>query len=250
VFALDGKVALVTGATSGIGVAICRALHGRGARVVLSGRRVERGEELASQLGTDSCFVPADVSVEDDVRRLVEAAARWGGTLDILVNNAGVLPQRRAVTEESENDYYRITEVNIKGVVFACKHALPIMTGQRRGVICNVSSVLAIRGAPNTPLYCATKGAVSALTRSLAVRHGPEGVRVNAVLPAFVPTELNASIWRHWAEQEWKERAATYPLRRLGTPEDVAAAVVFLCSDEAGWITGAELVVDGGITAL
>ncbi|MDR5696181.1 MAG: SDR family oxidoreductase [Armatimonadota bacterium] len=249
-FTLDGKVALVTGATSGIGTAICRALRERGARVVLSGRRVERGEELASQLGADSCFVPADVSVEDDVRRLVQAAVQWGGTLDILVNNAGVLTRRVPITEESEKDYYRITDVNLKGVVLACKHALPVMAARRRGVICNVSSISAIRGVANTPLYCATKGAVSALTRSLAVRHGPEGIRVNAVLPGFVPTELNATVWQRWTEREWRERAAAYPLRRLGKPEDVAAAVVFLCSDEAGWITGAELIVDGGVSAL
>jgi 3-oxoacyl-[acyl-carrier protein] reductase len=249
VFALDGKVALVTGATSGIGVAICRALRRQGARVLFSGRRVERGEELASQLGTDSQFVPADVSVEDDVRRLIEAAVRWGGTVDILVNNAGVLPHRRPVTEESEADYYRVSDVNVKGVVFTCKYTVPIMAARGGGAVCNVSSVLAVRGGANTPLYCATKGAVLALTRSLAVRHGPEGVRANAVLPAFVPTELNASIWQRWTEREWKEREATYPLRRLGKPEDVAAAVVFLCSDEAGWITGAELVVDGGISA-
>jgi NAD(P)-dependent dehydrogenase (short-subunit alcohol dehydrogenase family) len=248
----EGKAALVTGATSGIGVGICRALLAQGVRVAFCGRREEEGRKIQAEIGPQSRFFRADVTLEADVRQLVASSVAWAGRLDILVNNAGILPPPQPIAEESEADYYQITDVNIKGVVLVTKYALPHMVAQRSGAICNISSTRAIRGREgDTPLYCATKGAVSALTRALAVRHGPDGIRVNAVLPAFVPTDTSAAVikWRDWTEAEWKQAAQLFPLRRVGTPDDIGAAVAFLCSDAAGWITGIELVVDGGFTA-
>jgi 3-oxoacyl-[acyl-carrier protein] reductase len=244
----DGRVVLVTGGTSGIGLATARLAREQGADVAFSGRREDRGREAAGVIGDGALFVRADVSSDDDVRRMIAAVVDRFGHLDALVNNAGAI-RRVPVMEEEPEGWDQVMAVNLRGAFLCSRHALPHLIAAR-GSIVNVASVLAYHTPHGrTPAYEAAKAGVVALTRSLAVRYGPQGVRANAVCPAFVPTELNRDIWETWSDEQRAALAGSYPLRRLGTPEDVARAVLFLASDAAAWITGAALLVDGGLSA-
>lgn len=189
-----------------------------------------------------------DVRDEAAVRRMIADTVERLGGLDILVNNAGVIT--RAPLHEMDLEAWEETLMpNLTGVYLTSRHALPPLQ-QSRGAIVNVASYLAFRaGSARTAAYNAAKAGVVALTRTMAVGYGPDGVRVNAVCPAFIPTELNRSVWEAFDEGQWQRIAETYPLRRVGTPEDVAYAILFLASKEAGWITGTCLLVDGGLTA-
>jgi len=248
-FGLEGKVAVVIGGTSGIGAESARWLHRAGAVTVVAGRRAKQGQDVARELGTDGMYVRADVTREDDVADLMRAVVDRVGRIDILVNSAGVI-NRSPLPDLSRDVWDRMLEVNLTGVFLACRHVLPVMQRQRAGTIINIASYLAFRGgAGNTLAYNAAKAGIVGLTCSMAVRHGREGIRVNAVCPAFVPTELNRDRWEGLPPEQLQRMADRYPLGRLGTPADVAAAVVFLASDEAGWITGVSLPVDGGIMA-
>ncbi len=249
-FRFDDRVVVITGGATGIGLAAARAFLDAGARVAVCGRRDTMLEAAAKQLdaGDRLLAATADVTDESTLESIArQVRARWDG-LHVWVNNAGV-NERRELPDAEPDHVSRLLDTNVRGVVHGCRVALRHF--RQGGAIVNVSSYLAQHaGASGTlPLYCATKGAVSALTRALAVRHGPEGVRVNAVCPAFVPTDLNREVW----QTEGKDAprfAERYPLRRVGRPEDVASAILFLAADEAGWITGQELVVDGGISAV
>lgn len=244
----DGKVVLVTGGTSGIGLATARLAHELGAQVAVGGRREDRGGQALAALGPGALFVRADVSVEEDVRRMIASVVERFGRIDVLVNGAGAI-RRVPVLEEDASGWDEILAVHLRGVFLCCKHALPHLIATR-GAIVNVSSNLAFRTpAGRTPAYEAAKAGVLALTRSIAVHHGPDGVRANAVCPGFVPTELNRNVWEAWTEAQRAGMIETYPLRRLGTPEDVARAILFLASDAAGWISGESLLVDGGRSA-
>lgn len=248
-FGLHDKVAVVIGGTSGIGAESARWLHRAGAATVVAGRRERQGQDVARELGSDGLYVRTDVTREDEVIDLVRTVVDRFGRIDILVNSAGVI-NRVPLPELSRDDWNRMLEVNLTGVFLACRHAVPVMQRQRTGAIVNVASYLAFRGgAGNTPAYNAAKAGIVGLTWSLAVRHGRDGIRVNSVCPAFVPTELNRDRWEGLPPEQLRRMAEHYPLGRLGTPADVAAAVVFLASDEAGWITGVSLPVDGGIMA-
>lgn len=241
----DGKVLLITGGASGIGLATARLAHDLGARVAIAGRRADRGREAAGTLGPDALFVPADVNREDDVPRLIAAVTARFGRLDGLINNAGGL-HRAPVHEEDAAGWDRALGVNLRGVFLCCRHALPALIAAK-GAIVNVASILALRANyGRTPAYDAAKAGVVALTRSIAVRYGPDGVRANAVCPDFVPTDLNRNVWEAWTPEQWASSAENYPLRRPGTPEDVARAILFLASDAAAWISGIALVLDGG----
>jgi len=244
----DGKVLLITGGASGIGLATAREAHALGARVAIASRRADRGEEVAAAMGPDAFFVPTDVNREDDVGQLMAVVAERFGRLDALINNAGAI-RRTPVHEEDAAGWDKAVGVNLRGVFFCCKHALPALIAAK-GSIVNVASILALRANyGRTPAYDAAKAGVVALTRSIAVRYGPEGVRANAVCPDFVPTDLNRNLWETWAPDQWTRSAENYPLRRLGTPEDVARAILFLASDAAAWISGIALVLDGGRAA-
>jgi len=245
----DGKVFLVTGGTAGIGLAAAKMARRLGAQVAISGRRPEYGRRAVDALGGDAHFVAADVSKEADVDRMVGSVEQRFGRLDVLVNNAGII-HRAPVLDEDLAGWEQTMAINLRGVFLCCKRALPALIAAK-GAIVSVSSVLAFRTpAGRTPAYDATKAGVLALTRAIAARHGPDGVRANAVCPGFVPTELNQDVWSAWSEQQRADQLALFPLRRLGTPEDIASAILFLASDAASWISGVALLVDGGRAAV
>lgn len=244
----DERTMLITGGASGIGLATARLAYSLGARVAIAGRRADRGREAAGSVGPDALFVPADVNREDDVRRMIAAVTERFGRLDLLINNAGTI-HRVPVREEVAAGWDRALGVNLRGAFLCCKYALPALIATK-GCIVNVASILALRANyGQTPAYDAAKAGVVALTRSIAVRYGPEGVRANAVCPDFVSTDLNRDVWEAWPPEERAKRIENYPLRRLGEPEDVARAILFLASDAAAWISGIALVIDGGRSA-
>jgi 3-oxoacyl-[acyl-carrier protein] reductase len=253
-FRLDGCVAIVTGASSGFGAAIGRLFAQAGARLVLAARREHRLREVADSLAApDGCVltVQTDVTDEAQVRRMVAMTLECFGRIDVLVNSAGIIA-RTPVPEIEGADWDRMMAVNLKGPFLCCKHVLPHMIAQRNGRIVSLASYLGLfAGSGGTPAYNASKGGVVMLTRSIAVKHGPEGVRANAICPGFVKTELNRDVIDRAPDPAAKEReiASVYPLQRLGTPDDVAYAALYLASDASNWVTGACLMLDGGLTA-
>ena len=246
---LAGKTAIVTGATEGIGAAVSRLFAREGARLVLVARRSEPGEALAAELGSEGAvFVAGDVGRPETARAAVEAAGRFG-PLDVLVNNAG-LDLSGDLLEMSEEDARRVLDVNVFGALFMLQAAAAAMRG-RGGSIVNLSSRTASVGVPGMAVYGASKGALLALTRAAAIELAPLGIRVNAVAPGLTETPLVKA----WIDEQADpsafraEAAATIPQGRFGEPEEVAAAVLFLASDEARHITGVSLPIDGGYTA-
>jgi 3-oxoacyl-[acyl-carrier protein] reductase len=207
-------------------------------------------DEIASAGGT-ALVVPTDVTVEAQVKNLIERSLERFGQIDVLVNNAGILT-RTPVPETSEAEWYALMDTNLKGPFLCCKHTLPAMLKQGRGNIVNIASYLGqFAGSGNTPVYGATKGGLIALTRALAVKYGPQGIRANAIAPAFIKTDLNRNVIESAPDPVAKEReiAEPYPLKRLGRPEDIAAAALYFASEASNWVTGAVLIVDGGLTA-
>lgn len=250
VFRLDGQRALVTGGTSGIGEATARLFLQAGARVVVAARGQKRWAEAVEALPShgEVHFIRTDVRDEGAVRRTIGETVEILGGLDILVNSAGVI-DRTPLHDLALPVWEEMLAPNLTGVYLASRHALPHLQ-QSRGAVVNVASYLAFRaGSARTVAYNAAKAGVVALTRTMAVAYGPDGVRVNAVCPAFIPTELNRSLWESFDDEQWRRIVETYPLRRVGIPEDVAYAILFLASKEAAWITGTCLLVDGGLTA-
>ncbi|MGE5361742.1 MAG: SDR family NAD(P)-dependent oxidoreductase [Bacteroidales bacterium] len=248
--ALDGRVALVTGAANGIGAAIADTLAAAGASVSLVDVDERRGNAAAqriAQLGGWARFVRADVALADDCRRAVEETLTIDGRIDIVVNNAGII-RRADVVELDEADWDRVMAVNLKSVFLVCKYAVPVMRRQGQGAIVNVSSGWGLKGGPRAVSYCASKGGVVQLTRAMAIDHGASGIRVNCVCPGDTDTAMLRSEAEQLGEPVGRFLAdsAVRPLGRLGTPSEIAQAVLFLASDAASFITGATLVVDGG----
>ena len=243
-------VVLITGALTGIGRATALAFADEGARLVVSGRRDEAGNALAAELngrGAEAAFIRADVRHEDEVSRLVqETVARFGG-LDVFVNNAGTEGTSGPIVDFTAENYAAMFDTNVLGTLFGLKHALRVMQPQGSGSIINLSSTMGERGAPNMALYTASKHAVEGITKAAALEAAAFGVRVNAVAPG--PTET-AMLDRLTGGPE--KKAAFYaaiPLKRGGTPEEVADAIAFLGSDKARFITGQIIRVNGGKTA-
>ena len=234
---LEGKSALVTGASKGIGRAIAEALAEAGASVVLGYRSgADEAEALAAELGGRA--VQADVSNVDEAKRLVEEA----GDVDILVNNAGVT-RDGLIARMPDDDWRTVLETNLSSVFYTCRAVARPMMKRRAGAIVNVSSVVGVHGNPGQTNYSASKAGIIGFTKALARELGPRGVRANVVAPGYVKTQLTNVL----PEELQQAMLANTPLGRLGDPEDVAGAVRFLCSDEAAFITGEVLLVDGGL---
>jgi NAD(P)-dependent dehydrogenase (short-subunit alcohol dehydrogenase family) len=235
----DGKHALVTGAGSGIGAAVARALHAEGATVTLADVNAAV-HEVAATLGERASSTVLDVTQEDQV------AGAMGG-LDVLVNMAGIGSTTSAPDTPLEV-WERVFAVNARGTFLCCKHAIPGMIERRGGSIVNVGSIAALVGLRNRAAYCAAKGAVVALTRALAVDHVSDGIRVNAVCPGTVDSPWVRRLVEDVGES-YEALRARQPMGRLGEPEEIAQAVLYLASDAAAFVTGSSLVIDGGMTA-
>jgi NAD(P)-dependent dehydrogenase (short-subunit alcohol dehydrogenase family) len=246
----DTPVVLITGALSGIGRAAAIAFAKEKATVVVSGRRADVGQQFVDELrslGAEAEFVQADVRFEDQVQALVERTISRFGRLDVAVNAAGTEGDSAHVVQQTTERYAAVFDVNVLGTLLAMKHELRAMSSQGRGSIVNVSSTMGIRGAAGLSIYTASKHAVEGLTKSAALEAAPLGVRVNAVAPGPVETEM---LDRLTASQERKSAMlATVPLKRAGTPEEIADAIVFVASAKSSFMTGEVLRVNGGRTA-
>jgi NAD(P)-dependent dehydrogenase (short-subunit alcohol dehydrogenase family) len=243
-------VVLITGALTGIGRATALAFAARGARIVVSGRRDEAGNALVKELRelqAQAEYVRADVRREEDVRNLVDQTVKRFGRLDVAVNNAGTEGKPGPVTEQSAESYAATFDTNVLGTLLSMKHELRVMQPQGSGSIVNLSSTMGHRGAPGASMYTASKHAVEGLTKAAALEGAAFNVRVNAVAPGPVETEL---LNRFTGSAERKAGLiAGVPLKRAGRPEEIAEAIVFLASDQALFITGQILDVNGGKTA-
>ena len=248
---LKGKIGIVTGAGSGIGRASAIALAAEGAQVALVGRRKDRLEEVAREIGDRAFAIPVDVSKTSEISGLLDQAVSRFAGLNFLLNNAGVLHVGNAeqITEEQWDDTFNL---NVRSVWLLSRAALPHMRKAGGGSIMNVASTLGLVGARNRAAYAPSKGALIQLTKSMAIDHGHENIRVNAICPSFVETELTERILGQVADPAAirRERTAAHPLGRLGRPEDIAGLAVYLASDESSWVTGAVLPVDGGYLAM
>ena len=248
---LKDRVAIITGATSGIGEATARLFAEEGARVVVSGRDEARGGSVVEAIersGGRAVFVRADVTRAADCERLViEALHAFGGRLDVLFNNAGVFHPHNAI-DCTEEEWDTTLDSSLKGAWLMSKYALPTMIGQGRGVIIHQASGWGIQGGDQAVAYCAAKGGVVVMTKAMAIDHGPQGIRVNCLCPGDVETPMLSAdaAARGQSYADYMKGAANRPLGRVGTPEELAKAALFLASDDSSFMTGAALVVDGG----
>jgi 3-oxoacyl-[acyl-carrier protein] reductase len=244
-FRLEGKPALVTGASGGIGAAIARALHAQGANVVLSGTRRDMLEGLAGELGERAHVCPANLAQSAEAEALVEAAETAAGPLAIVVNNAGLTRDMLALRMRDE-DWQAVQEVDLVAPFRICRAVLRGMLRRRAGRIINIASIVGATGSPGQANYAAAKAGLIGMTKALAQEVAPRGITVNVVAPGFVDTAMTAAL----GEARRAQLLGAIPLGRMGTGADVAAAVVYLASDEAGWVTGATLHVNGGMAMI
>lgn len=250
---LKDKVAVITGGTSGIGKATALLFAQEGARVAITGRSLERGDEVVQRIrnsGGEAIFLRADVSSASDCQRVVDETLRAFGHTDILFNNAGVFYPQTAL-ECSEHEWDQQIDVNLKGTFLMSKAVLPGMIARRRGVIINNASGWGIVGGDRAVAYCASKGGVVLMTKAMAIDHGAQGIRVNCVCPGDVETPMlpaDAKM-RGLKWEDYIAGCSNRPLGRVGTVDEIAKAVLFLASEDSSFMTGAALVVDGGGTA-
>jgi len=246
---LEGKTVIVTGSGSGFGAGIARTLAREGAGVIVNDVDEDGGNRVVAEIadaGGRALFVGADVTRADDVQGMIDRAVSAFGGLDILVNNAGVSHRRKPMLDVTEDELDRILAVNVKGLFHTANAAIPVMRDGGSGAIINIASTGAVRPRPGLTWYNATKGAVTTLTKSMAVELADDKIRVNAVNPVAGDTPLLATFLGEDTPENREAFRQTVPLGRLSTPEDVANAVLFLASDEAELITGVCLEVDGG----
>ena len=249
---LKGKVSIITGSGGGMGRVAALRFAAEGSLVVVADVHAEAAAETARQIiaaGGEAVPVAVDISSEAEARAMVETALRKYGRVDVLYNNAGIMPEAdHSVVDTPVEVWDQVMAVNVRGVYLACKHTIPAMLEHRSGSIINVSSFVALMGC-SVPqdAYTASKGAVLALTRSLAVQFAPQGIRTNAILPGPVETPLLMD-WLVRDETAKQIRLARNPTGRFGKSEEVAALAVYLASDESTWTNGASLVIDGGIS--
>jgi NAD(P)-dependent dehydrogenase (short-subunit alcohol dehydrogenase family) len=248
---LKDRVAIITGATSGIGEASALLFAEEGAKVTVTGRNEARGLKVVSAIaagGGSAVFVSADVRLAADCERVVaETLHAFGGRLDILFNNAGVFHPHNAV-DCTEEEWDETVDSSLKGSWLMTKHSLPTMIAQRRGVIIHQASGWGIQGGDEAVAYCAAKGGLVVMTKAMAIDHGKEGIRVNCLCPGDVETPMLATDAeaRRMTYVDYMKGAANRPLGRVGTPAELARAALFLASDDSSFMTGAALVVDGG----
>jgi len=244
---LDGKVALISGGSKGQGAAEAKLFAQEGAKVVLADILDDEGKKIEAEInetGGEAMYLHLDVTSEADWAAAVRAAVDSYGKLDILVNNAGIL-LRKGVEETSAEEWDRVQDVNSKGVFLGVKAAIPAMREAGGGSIVNISSIAGLRGSTSTA-YGASKGLVRLLTKSTAVQYGPEGIRCNSVHPGIIETDMTEEMLDSAGREQWLART---PLRIIANAHDVALGVLYLASDESRYVTGSELVIDGGITA-
>ena len=251
IFKLDGKIAIVTGGAGGIGEALALGLGYHGATVVVSSRNQEAidvvAKKITEETGCEAIAIASDVTSDTSIQNLVDEVVKKYGRIDILVNAMGMNIKHDAFDYKME-DWDRLFDVNVKGTMVACKAAGKVMREQKGGAIVNLSSVRGIRGyTGGNSGYCATKGAVELITKALALEWAPSGIRVNALGPALVITPGT----KHIAEDPKlaAKYASAVPMGRIGLPEDMVGAVVYLCSDAASFVSGQTIYVDGGLTA-
>jgi cyclopentanol dehydrogenase len=247
---LAGKVALISGGAKGQGAAETRLFVREGASVVFGDILDDEGKKVEAEIrgaGGQATYVHLDVTRETDWRAAVATAVERYGKLDVLVNNAGILLRAR-IEDTSEADWDRIMAINVKGVFLGTKCAIPAMRRAGGGAIVNISSTAGLVGSPQgTAAYTATKGAVRLFTKSTAIQHARDNIRANSVHPGPIATDMIAASMAN--EEHWKERLRRLPMGRAGTVDEVAYGVLYLASDEASYVTGSELVIDGGTTA-
>jgi NAD(P)-dependent dehydrogenase (short-subunit alcohol dehydrogenase family) len=248
---MTSPAVLITGALTGIGRATALAFAHEGARIVVSGRREEAGHALANELrglGVEAEFIRADVRHEDDVRKLVDQTVARFGRLDAAINNAGTEGQNGPLTEQTAESYANIFDTNVLGVLFSLKHELGVMQAQGSGSIVNVSSVAGKKGFPGAGVYVASKHAVEGLTKVAALEGAAAGVRVNAVAPGPIQTEMLERFTGNNADAK-AGFLSLIPAKRAGTVEEIAQTILFLASDKAPYLTGQSIAVDGGALA-
>jgi NAD(P)-dependent dehydrogenase (short-subunit alcohol dehydrogenase family) len=246
---LDDKVALITGAAGGMGLAAAKLFASEGARVVVTDVAEEAGEKATTEIGEAAAFVRADVALPADAEAMVRFAVDTFGGLHVLYNNAGVmLPDDGGTVETDEQTWDRTMSINLKGVWLGCKYGIPAMLDSGGGSIINVASFVALMGAATPQIaYTATKGGVLSMTREIAVEYARRGIRANALCPGPIETPLLTQLFSDPAARA--RRMVHIPMGRLGQAEEVVRAALWLASDESSLMTGAALVVDGGITA-
>jgi NAD(P)-dependent dehydrogenase (short-subunit alcohol dehydrogenase family) len=247
---LEGKVALITGGTSGIGSATAERFAKEGATVVITGRNAERGEQVArgiAENGGQALFIRSDVRKADDCRHAVDQTLEQFGKIDVLFNNAGVF-HPKSVPDCTEEEWDETIDSSLKGAFLMSKYALPSMIEQGSGSIIHTSSGWGILGGDKAAAYCAAKGGLIIMAKAMAIDHGPDGIRVNCVCPGDVLTPMlpDDAAKRGMAWEDYAAGASDRPLGRIGTVEDIASAALYLASDESSFVTGEALVVDGG----
>jgi NAD(P)-dependent dehydrogenase (short-subunit alcohol dehydrogenase family) len=247
---LEGKKAIVTGGAGGIGRATSLAFAAEGASVAVVDLNAEAAEGVAGEIraaGGTAIALAADVSSEPDIERVIASTVDEFGGIDIVFNNAGIIRRTTAV-ETSVEEWDRVFGVNVRAIFLMCKHAVPVMAAAGGGSIVNTGSGWGLKGGGQAISYCASKGAVVNMTRALAIDHGPQGIRVNSVNPGDVDTGMLRDEARQLGQDQagFLAEAADRPLQRMGQPSEIAAAVVWLASDESSYVTGSALVVDGG----
>lgn len=247
---LDGRVAIVTGGASGIGRGIGLRLAEMGAQIAILDKNIQAGAQTVEQIahaGGRAVAIPCDVTSSEECRSAVGQTVEVFGGIDILCNNAGMVARKDVVALE-EREWDSVIDVTLKSVYLMSREVIPHMVGRNGGVIINTGSGWSLKGGEKAAAYCAAKAGLLNLTRAMAIDHGRDNIRVNCVCPGDVDTPMLASECRQLGAnvEEFMREAARRPLSRLGTPDDVASAVLFLASDMAKWITGAHLVVDGG----
>lgn len=248
-FDLSGKVAIVTGSTKGIGRAIAEALARAGAKVVISSRKADQCEEVAARIrseGGEASAIACHIGKREDVEHLVSETKNQFGQIDILVCNAAVNPYYGPMAGLTDDAFTKVVDTNIRSNIWLCNLVLPGMAERKDGSVIIVSSIGGLKGSLNLGIYAISKAADFQLARNLAVEWGPHNIRVNSIAPGIVRTDFARALWEN--EETLARTQAATPLRRIGEPEDIAGAAVYLASPASRWMTGQVIVIDGGVT--